>query len=122
LSEPAQSVRSAAETIQRFFDAFNARDLDALRELVTEDTVFRSPQGGRALTGDRGARALLLAAEEAKLTLVRDGEEELADDGRMAVPVRVVIRIGHDMHGTALFEINDGKITAFEVVSELADR
>lgn len=122
MSERAQTVRGAAQAIERFFDAFNARDLDGLLELVTEDTVFRNPQGGRSLTGEDGARALLLAAEDADLTLVRDRDESVEDDGRVAVPVRVVIGDRDDVHGTALFEIADGKIAAFEVVSELTDR
>jgi hypothetical protein len=50
--------------------------------------------------------------------VVREGPEELRDDGRVAVPVRIEIR-DDDVRGTALFETIDGKVMAFEVVSEL---
>jgi hypothetical protein len=43
-------------------------------------------------------------------------------DGRVAVPVQVIVGAGDTVRGTALFEERDGRIAAFEVVSELVDR
>jgi hypothetical protein len=43
-------------------------------------------------------------------------------DGRVAVPVQVIVGAGDTVRGTALFEVRDGRIAAFEVVSELVDR
>jgi hypothetical protein len=88
--------------------------------LLGEDAEFRNPRGGTLLRGEDGARALLLAAADADLTLVPKGGPELANDGRVAVPVQVVV--GPDeMHGTAFFEVHDDRITAFEVVTEVVD-
>jgi ketosteroid isomerase-like protein len=107
-----------AELTRRFTDAFNARDAEALQALVTDDVEFRNPQGGASLIGSDGVRALLATAEQARLRLVAEGGEQVGEDGRVAVPVRLVVGKDH-LEGTALFEIRAGRIAAFEVVSEL---
>lgn len=81
---------------------------------MTDDVEFRNPDGGGALRGEDGVRALVAAAEQVNLRVVREGPEELRDDGRVAVPVRIEIR-DDDVYGTALFETSDAKVTAFEV-------
>jgi hypothetical protein len=55
------------------------------------------------------------------LRLQPKGEPELANDGRVAVPLDVAL--GRDeVHGTAFFEVRDGRIAAFEALTELMDR
>lgn len=101
---------------QRFTDAFNARDLDALLELVTDDVAFRS-RTGADLSGEDGARELLRAAEDARVSLEPDDAPQTEDDGRVTLPVQV--HTGRDqIHGTAVFEVRDGRIAAFEVVPD----
>jgi ketosteroid isomerase-like protein len=104
------------QLMQRFADAFNSRDPDALLELVTDDVVFRGRQGA-ALHGEAGARELLIAAEDARIRLEPDGVPHTEDDGRVTLPVRVFTGKDH-IDGTAVFEVRDGKIAAFEVVSD----
>jgi hypothetical protein len=64
------------------------------------------------------------AAADARLTLARrDGEEVKLSDGTLRIAVPVVELVGGaEIEGTAIFEVRDGKITAFEVTSELLRR
>ena len=112
-------TRDGADLARRFIEAFNARDLDGLRALVTDDVEFRNRRG-RSFRGFDGTRDMLRAAEDARLILTRAGEETVAPDGsRIAVPVKVTV--GRDqLAETAVFEIRDGKIAAFEVVGVTA--
>jgi hypothetical protein len=104
-----------SDLIQRYTAAFNARDLDAFRSLLTEDVEFRR-RNAATLRGYDGARAVILAAEDANLRLELNGEPEVEGD-RLTVPVRVVT--GNDeVRGTAVFEIKDGRVAAFEVVTD----
>jgi ketosteroid isomerase-like protein len=106
---------------RRFFEAFNARDGDAIRDLVADDVEFRSPRGGAALQGEDGIRALLAAATDMNLRLQSKESPKLANDGRVAVPLDVAV--GRDeVHGTAFFEVRDGRIAAFEALTEVMDR
>lgn len=103
----------------RFIEALNARDIDALEELVADNAQFSTPEG-KALTGRRGAETLAAAAEDAGVMLAAPGEEAVTEDGdvvRVAMPVDVIVR-GSRLPGTAQFEIRDGKIAEFAVVSE----
>src|SRR4051812_18794984 len=103
------NVDVTTDVPRRFVDAFNARDLDGLRALITEDAEFRN-RNGKSFTGWDGARDVLTAAEDARLTLVPVGAEQ-AEDDRVTLPVKVVL--GRDeLHGNAVFEVRDGKIAA----------
>jgi hypothetical protein len=108
----------AADLALRFIDALNNRDSDAVIELVTDDTEFRNPKGGAVLRGYDGARALVAAAADMSLRLLPKGDPELANDGRVAVPLRVIAG-SDEVHGTAFLEVRDGKLAAFEVVTEV---
>jgi hypothetical protein len=108
------------ELARRFIEALNSRDRDGVRAIVTDDIALRNPFGGEPLSGERGLRALVLAVEDADLQLVREGDEK-TDGRRVEIPVRVTLRSGDELLGTALFEVRDGKVAAFEVLSELVD-
>jgi ketosteroid isomerase-like protein len=114
--EATETTAEAVELARSFIDAFNARDLEGVRALVADDVEFRNRRG-RSFQGRDGVRDVLRAAETAHLVLVREGEPRVEDDGaRVIIPVRVAI--GRDeMHEEAVFEVRDGKVAAFEVVS-----
>jgi limonene-1,2-epoxide hydrolase len=113
----ATLTEEALVTARRFIDAFNDRDLDALRELTDEDAEFRRMDGG-ALTGHDGLRALLGAAGELDLRIVPFGggavEPEDDDTTRVTLPVRELIG-PDDIERTAVFEVHDGRVVAFAV-------
>ena len=108
----------------RFIEALNARDIDALEELIADNAEFRTP-AGKVLTGRQGAETLAAAAEDAGVTLADPGEEAVteeldADDGvvvRVVMPVDVIVR-GSRLPGTAHFAIRDGRVAEFEVVTQ----
>ena len=107
-------TQSARSVTRRFVDAFNARDLDVLRELTTEDAEFRKP-GGEVLHGPDGLKALLESAEDTDVRLfpLRDGTVD-EEDGlwRLTVPVRELIG-PDDIEREAELEIRDGHVARF---------
>jgi hypothetical protein len=114
-------VGGALETTRLFIEALNARDVETLRAAVTPDVELRTPQGA-ALRGYDGLDHIVRAAVETDLLLARQGAERVDEDSgitRVSVPVREFVRKG-ELHGTAVYEIRDGRIAAFEVVP--ADR
>src|SRR4051794_8850593 len=86
-------TQEAREVARRFIDAFNHRELDMLRELITDDTELRRLTGER-LRGQDGLRTLLATADELGLELVpfRPATAERHDDAvRVRLPVRELI-------------------------------
>jgi hypothetical protein len=112
------------ELTRLFIEALNARDVNALATLASADIDLLNPAGGRSLHGVDGLERIVEAAGAADLVFVRRGPEEVsAQDGATRIATPVVERAGASrIHGTALFEIRDGSITAFEVNSELLRR
>jgi ketosteroid isomerase-like protein len=107
-------VHQARDLANRFVEAFNARDVDALRQLITEGAEFRRVSG-EALRGYDGLRALVHAAQDADLRLVpfRTGDvEEHGDAVVVTLPIRELIG-PDDVERVAEFEILDGRIAAF---------
>jgi ketosteroid isomerase-like protein len=107
-----------------FIEALNARDVQALSTLVSDDVEFRNLLGGRPLRGREALERLVRAAADARLRLVRrDGEDVRVAEGALRVAVPVIELVGgSEIDGTATFELQGGKITAFEVSSELLRR
>ena len=110
---------SGAIIITRLFtEALDARDLDALRVLVADNVEFRNREGG-TLIGWDGMQAVVEAAKDTDMFLIREGPEEIdSADGidRISVPVREIIE-RDDLHRTAVFEVCDKTVSAFEVLS-----
>jgi ketosteroid isomerase-like protein len=108
----------------RFIEALNARDIDALEELIADNAEFFTPEG-KVLTGRHGAETLAAAAEDAGVTLADPGEEAVTEDRdaehgdvvRVVVPLDVIVR-GSRLPGTAHFAIRDGRVAEFEVVTQ----
>jgi hypothetical protein len=107
-----------------FIEAFNARDVDGLSTLVSDDVEFRNPLGDRSLRGRKALERIVRAAADARLRLVRRGGEQLrVGEGVVHVAVPVIELVGgSEVEGTAIFELRGGAITAFEVTSELLRR
>jgi ketosteroid isomerase-like protein len=110
-----ETTGRGVELARQFIDAFNARDVDGVRALVTDDVQFRNRRG-KSFVGLDGVRDVVRAAADARLTLVRDGEPRTDDHGaRVYLPVRV--QLGRDeMHETAVFDVRDGRIAGFEAI------
>jgi ketosteroid isomerase-like protein len=111
---PSPSV----ELTRLFTEALNARDLDALRALVSEDAEFPSPTG-KALHGHEGLERVVEAARRTDLLLAREGPEDIGDGtgaARVTVPVRELVSKS-EQHGSAVFEVRHGRIAEFEVVA-----
>jgi ketosteroid isomerase-like protein len=100
---------------RRFLDAFNERDVEAMRALVTDDAEL-SITDGRSWTGADGAEELLDAARELDLRLIplQRGEHAEERDGVVYVELRVreLIRFD-DVERIADFVVRDGHVASF---------
>jgi ketosteroid isomerase-like protein len=108
----------SVEITRLFTEALNARDLDALRALVSEDAEFPSPTGN-ALHGHEGLERVVAAAGRTDLLLAREGPEDIADGtgaARVTVPVRELVS-KTEQHASAVFEVRHGRIAEFEVIT-----
>ena len=117
-----QSARSkeqeTSSVIERFNEAFNRHDVDALKELLSDDTVFEdtSPApAGRRIEG-KDAVADLWRGWFARNHHARFDAEEIIVSGDRAV-VRWAyrkMRNGQPWHlrGVDVFTVRDGKVTA----------
>jgi ketosteroid isomerase-like protein len=109
----------ATEVTHRFIEALNARDTDELTDLVAEDAQFRTA-GGKALIGHDGVEKLVTAARATGVMFRRLGDEMVTEEGdTVKVVVRVEVTIQRsDLAGTAELELRDGKVAAFDVVTQ----
>lgn len=103
--------------INRFFDSLNSRDLESFRELLDENVEFRTRQGTTLRGADR-AQAIIAAAEEIGLRVSATGEAQV-DGDTVRVPVRESTRGRDAIEGTAEFGLRDGRVAAFNVVTDL---
>jgi hypothetical protein len=97
-----------------FIEAFNARDYEIVRALVSDDVELRGPSGS-SLRGHPAASELLETAGHLDLLIVRTALEEVEpDDGglRVEVPVRELAR-REELFRTAVFGVREGAITSF---------
>ncbi|HEY4427587.1 MAG TPA: nuclear transport factor 2 family protein [Solirubrobacteraceae bacterium] len=120
----APETDSAVVLTRLFIEALNARDVDGLAHLVSDDVEFRNPAGGRSLRGREALERIVRAAKEARVRLVRrDGEDVSVDDGVVRVRVPLIEMVGgSEVDATAVFDVRDERISAFEVSSELLRR
>jgi ketosteroid isomerase-like protein len=110
--------RDVAVAVTRLFtEAFNARDLEAARGLMSDDVEFRGPNGSK-LRGEDAAREVFDAARRFDVIVMRTDAEELRDgdedlSATVLVPVRELVG-GDELFRTAEFELRDYRVTAFE--------
>jgi ketosteroid isomerase-like protein len=112
VESPEQATRTAVE---RFNEAFNRHDADALAPLLTEDTVFEdtSPApDGRRVEGKAG----VVTFWRQWFTDARFEAEEIIVSGNRATVLWVYrkMRNGQPWHlrGVDIFTVRDGKIAA----------
>jgi hypothetical protein len=107
----------AVDLTRRFLDAFNARDVESMRDLVTIDAELVDAEGND-LKGFEGAVELLRVAAGLNVRLGRAGDEE-AEEAEDEIRVTVLVRItgaGDDeQHGTAVFAVRDERVSEFRV-------
>jgi ketosteroid isomerase-like protein len=109
---------TTASVVDRFNDAFNRHDADALAELMTDDTIFENtspPPDGRRIDGKR-AVVEFWRAWFARNPDARFEAEEMIVAGDRAV-VRWIYRKvqnGEPWHlrGVDVFTVRDGKVAA----------
>jgi hypothetical protein len=106
------------ETTRLFTEALNARDLDALRALAADDVEMTAATGA-SLHGPPGLEAVVKAAADTDLFLARTGPEQVGGS-EVNVPMRVFVRRS-DLEGTARFEVRDGRIARYGVVTTGVD-
>lgn len=116
---PASSVEAATrQAIERFNEAFNRHDADALSKLLTDDTVFEdtSPApDGRRIEGKAAVvefwRGWFARNADAKF----EAEEMIVSGNRAVVPwIYRKMRNGQPWHlrGVDIFSVRDGKVAA----------
>ncbi len=105
-------------TVQRFNEAFNRHDADALADLLTDDTVFEStapaPDGAR-IEGKEAVSQYWRRWFARNADAVFDTEELIACDDRAVVRwIYRKLRDGQPWHlrGVDVFTVRDGKIAA----------
>lgn len=107
----------AVELTRRFLDAFNARDVEAMRDLVASGAELVDAEGNE-LTGFDGAVELLRVAAALNVRLGGTGEqevEEAEEEIRVTVPVRITGAGDDEQHGTAVFGVRDDGVCEFRV-------
>ena len=112
------TTTSTRETIDRFNDAFNRHDADAVAALLTEDTVFEdtSPApDGRRIEGKGAVAAFWREWFVRNADAVFDAEEMIVSDDRAVV--RWIYRKMRDgqpwrLRGVDIFTVRDGKVAA----------
>lgn len=99
-------------TIDRFNDAFNRHDVDAVMALMTDDVVFEntSPQpDGERFAGQDAVRAFWENFFAGSPQAHFDAEEIIAAGDRCTVRWRYSWGNGH-IRGIDLFRVRDGKV------------
>ena len=110
---PLDAVTAATlDTIQRFNDAFNRHDVEAVMALMTEDVVFENtspPPDGERFEGQAAVRAawerFFAGSPRARFA----GEEVFAAGDRGVVRWRYDWGDGY-IRGVDLFRVRDGKV------------
>jgi uncharacterized protein (TIGR02246 family) len=100
------------DTIQRFHDALNARDLDALAEAITDDCVFETTSPAPDGTRHVGRDAVLEACRTffaGSATTHFDIEEMFGAGDRVTIRWRYSWADGH-VRGADVIRVRDGRV------------
>ena len=104
---------SASTTIQRFHDAFNRHDVDAIMALMTDDCIFENtypPPDGERYEGQAAVRAfwerLFTESPQAHFEV----EDSFAADDRGVIRWRYRWSSTGHIRGVDIFRIRNGKI------------
>ncbi len=99
-------------TIERFNDAFNRHDVDAVMALMTEDVVFENtspPPDGERYEGQAAVRAFWERFFGGSPGAHFEAEESLAAGDRCVVRWRYSWGDGH-IRGVDVFRVQEGKV------------
>ena len=114
----ATSAQATRMVIDRFNEAFNRHDADALAGLLTDDTVFEdtSPApDGRRIEGKAAVVAFWRGWFAKNADSIFEAEEMIVSDDRVVVRwVYRKLRNGQPWHlrGVDVFTVRDGKVAA----------
>jgi ketosteroid isomerase-like protein len=114
----AASAQATRMVIDRFNEAFNRHDADALAGLLTDDTVFEdtSPApDGRRIEGKPAVVAFWREWFAKNADSIFEAEEMIVSDDRVVVRwVYRKLRNGQPWHlrGVDVFTVRDGKVAA----------
>jgi ketosteroid isomerase-like protein len=109
------------EVVQAFLDAWNAGEMDGLRELHDPDAIMRTPEGWPEPGPYVGRDAVMRQFRQNRSTWDADALEPISDpiDAADRVVVRFIWRgVGHGpestVEATAVFTVRKGKIFGLE--------
>ena len=109
------------EVVRAGFEAWNAPDMEALRELYDPDVLWRPPEGWPEPGPYVGREAVMRQLEQLRETWDTDTFELISDfiDAGDRVVVRFIWRgAGRgpelNMEMTGVYSVREGKITVFE--------
>jgi len=114
----ATAAQATRMVIDRFNEAFNRHDADALAGLLTDDTVFEdtSPApDGRRIEGKAAVVAFWSGWFAKNADSIFEAEEVIVSDDRVVVRwVYRKLRNGQPWHlrGVDVFTVRDGKVSA----------
>jgi ketosteroid isomerase-like protein len=99
--------QSGREFIERFIDATERGDLEALASMATDDIVMEWPQSGERFVGRQNALGAM-SAQEVKPQPA--GEPRMVGAGNVWV-LMMPLRYGDEVHHyVGVYELRDGKI------------
>ena len=109
------------EVVRAFFEAWNAGDMDALRELHDPDAIMRTPEGWPEPGPYVGRDAVMRQFQQNRATWDADALEAISDfiDAADRVVVRFVWRgVGHgpgsNVEATAVQTVRKGRVFYLE--------
>jgi ketosteroid isomerase-like protein len=109
------------EVVRAGFEAWNAPDMEALRELYDPDVVWRPPEGWPEPGPDVGREAVMRHLEQLRETWDADALEPIGDfiDAADRVAVRLIWHgAGHgpdsNMELTGVYTVRKGRIVGIE--------
>ena len=98
---------SGREFVERFIDATERGDLEALAGMATDDIIMEWPQSGERFVGRQNALAAM-SAQEVKPQPA--GEPRMVGSGDVWV-LMMPLRYGDEVHHyVGVYELRDGKI------------
>jgi ketosteroid isomerase-like protein len=105
------------EVVRASFEAWNAGDMDAFRELYDPDVIGRPPQGWPEPGPDVGREAVMRKFEQLRETWDADALEAISDfiDAADRIVVRFIWRgTGHgpeaNLEATGVFTVRKGRV------------
>lgn len=110
------TTEQTLETIERFNEAFNRHDVDAVMALMTDDVIFdnTTPPDGERYEGQDAVRAFWVRFFESTPGAWFDGVDTFAAGDRCTVRWLFTFDKanpdGGHIHGVDVFRVRDGKV------------